>query len=174
MTYVTYVLINTTVGEEENVRRALLKIKGTQVASTTSGAYDNVAVLEGESVDELIDLVIARIQTIPSVIRTETLVAKEVTTAFKPSEEKVTTAFKPSEEKVTTAFKPSEEKVTTAFKHGEYTLYTMDIKLRSGKVRSMHFFSKKLPKRGTPCDLPSGYSVEINKKSGMPYLKKAQ
>jgi len=163
MTYVAYVLINTTIGEEENVRRALLKIKGAQAASTTSGAYDNVAVLEGESVNELIELVIARIRMIPSVVRTETLVAKEATTAFKPSEEKVTTAPK-----------PSEEKVTTAFKHGEYTLYTMDIKLRSGKVRSLHFFSKRLPKSGTPCDLPSGYSVETNKRNGMPYLKKAQ
>ena len=152
MTYVAYVLINTTIGEEENVRRALLKIKGAQAASTTSGAYDNVAVLEGESVNELIELVIARIRMIPSVVRTETLVAKEATTAFKPSE----------------------EKVTTAFKHGEYTLYTMDIKLRSGKVRSLHFFSKRLPKSGTPCDLPSGYSVETNKRNGMPYLKKAQ
>jgi hypothetical protein len=78
MPYIAYVLINTTIGEEESVRRELLKIEGVKEADTTSGAYDNVIVLEGESVDELIDVVIDKIRKIPSVVKTETLVAKKI------------------------------------------------------------------------------------------------
>jgi DNA-binding Lrp family transcriptional regulator len=78
MPYMAYVLISTTVGEEENVRRELLKVEGVKEADTTSGAYDNVAVLEGDSVDELIDVVTDTIRKIPSVVKTETLVAKKI------------------------------------------------------------------------------------------------
>jgi DNA-binding Lrp family transcriptional regulator len=77
MPYIAYVLISTTIGEEESVRRELLKVEGVKGADTTSGAYDNVAVLEGESVDELIDVVIDKVRKIPSVVKTETLVAKK-------------------------------------------------------------------------------------------------
>jgi DNA-binding Lrp family transcriptional regulator len=78
MPYIAYVLISTTIGEEENVRRELLKVEGVKEADTTSGAYDNVAVLEGDSVDELIDVVTDTIRKIPSVVKTETLVAKKI------------------------------------------------------------------------------------------------
>jgi DNA-binding Lrp family transcriptional regulator len=78
MPYTAYILINTTIGEEESVRRELLKIEGVKGADTTSGAYDNVIVLEGESVDGLIDVIIDKIRKIPSVVKTETLIAKKV------------------------------------------------------------------------------------------------
>jgi len=77
MPYSAYVLLSSTVGEEENVRRELLKIKGVRSAKTTFGAYNNMAVLEGESVDELIDLVINKIRRISSVEKTQTLIAKK-------------------------------------------------------------------------------------------------
>ena len=78
MSYVAYILTSTTVGEEESVRRELLKIEGVLRADTTSGAFDNVAVLEGESVDALIDVVTEKVRKIPSVVKTETLIAKKI------------------------------------------------------------------------------------------------
>jgi DNA gyrase/topoisomerase IV subunit A len=71
------VLICTVAGEEENARRELLKIEGVKEVDTTSGAYDNIAVVERESIDELIDVVVDKIRKIPSVIKTETLLGKK-------------------------------------------------------------------------------------------------
>jgi hypothetical protein len=53
-----------------------------------------------------------------------------------------------------------------------YKLYVREVKLRSGKIQKIYFFSKKKPKHGTRCALPEGYKVAINKRSGMPYLKR--
>ncbi|HIH96114.1 MAG TPA: hypothetical protein HA348_01245 [Thermoplasmata archaeon] len=86
MPYTAYVLISTTTGEEENVRKELLKIEGVVRADTTSGAFDNVVILEGESVDELIDVVIDKIRKIPSIMKTKTLVAKKTGFPMGPKE----------------------------------------------------------------------------------------
>jgi DNA-binding Lrp family transcriptional regulator len=40
------------------------------------GPYDNVAVVEGESVDELIEMVTEKLRKIPGVKQTKTLVVK--------------------------------------------------------------------------------------------------
>jgi len=53
------------------------------------------------------------------------------------------------------------------YKHGEYQLY----KLKT-KHTTLYFFSKKKPKSGTKCDKPSNRVVGINKRTGLPYLKK--
>jgi len=54
-----------------------------------------------------------------------------------------------------------------------YTLYKKDVELRSGKVQTIYFFSKRKPKSGTPSPLPDGYEVRMNERSGMPYLRLA-
>jgi len=59
------------------------------------------------------------------------------------------------------------------YKEGEYTLHKKDVKLRGGRIQTIYFFSKAKPKSGTPCDKPAGYTVGINKRTGLPYLKKA-
>jgi hypothetical protein len=58
------------------------------------------------------------------------------------------------------------------YRHGEYTLYTTEVKLRSGKTQNIYFFSKKIPEHGKPCDIPNDYTIGINSKTGMPFLKK--
>ena len=59
------------------------------------------------------------------------------------------------------------------YTHGDYTLHSREIILKSnGKKQTMYFFSKKKPKSGTPCDKPEGYSVGVNGRTGLPYLKK--
>jgi hypothetical protein len=61
---------------------------------------------------------------------------------------------------------------TQAYTHGEYTLYKKEIVIKNGSNRTVHFFSKKIPDSGKPAALPEGYIVKINKKTGLPYIKK--
>jgi len=58
------------------------------------------------------------------------------------------------------------------YRYGEYTLYEREVELKSGMTLTIYFFSKKKPKSGTPTSMPYGYTVKINKRSNMPYLKK--
>ena len=58
------------------------------------------------------------------------------------------------------------------FTYGEYTLYSKLVRLKSGKIQIIYFFSKKIPKSGRPAVFPDGYKVEVSMRSGLPYLKK--
>lgn len=60
-----------------------------------------------------------------------------------------------------------------AYKHGDYTLHCRDVKLKGGREQKIYFFSKKVPKSGSPCEKPSNMTVGVNKRTGLPYLKKA-
>jgi len=66
----------------------------------------------------------------------------------------------------------SELREIKGFRHGDYTLYAKEIDTKSGKKRTVRFFSKAEPEEGEPIELPKGYKVEKNKKTGVPYLKK--
>jgi hypothetical protein len=60
----------------------------------------------------------------------------------------------------------------SAYTHGDFTLYKKEIKTATGKKRTVHFFSKKIPDVGEPVQLPEDYEVKVNKRTGLPYLKK--
>jgi len=62
-----------------------------------------------------------------------------------------------------------------AFEHNGYVLHTRSVKLKGGKTTDIYFFCKKgnKPKSGTPCDKPEDRVVGVNKRTGLPYLKKA-
>ena len=47
-----------------------------------------------------------------------------------------------------------------------------EIKTANGKMRTIHFFSKKKPDDGEPVPLPEDFEVQVNQKTGLPYLKK--
>ena len=66
----------------------------------------------------------------------------------------------------------SELRGIKGFRHEEYTLYAKEINTKLGKKRTVRFFSKAEPEGGEPIELPKGYKVEKNKKTGLPYLKK--
>jgi hypothetical protein len=53
-----------------------------------------------------------------------------------------------------------------------WTLYRREVTLKGGRNQTIYFFSKRSPKSGTACDLPPGYSVGVNKRTGLPFLKK--
>ena len=59
------------------------------------------------------------------------------------------------------------------FTYGPYTLYTRKVHLiHVDRIMDIYFFCKHKPKSGTPCDKPDGYTVGVNKRTGLPYLKK--
>ena len=57
---------------------------------------------------------------------------------------------------------------------GAYKLYVKYIELKGNKEKKypMYFFSKKIPKSGERCELPEGYIVKVNEKTGLPFLKR--
>ena len=59
-----------------------------------------------------------------------------------------------------------------AYEHDGWTLYTRDVKLKGGRNQTIYFFSKRTPKSGTKCDKPDNMTVGVNKRTGLPYLKK--
>jgi hypothetical protein len=65
-----------------------------------------------------------------------------------------------------------DEKHKEGYTYKDYTLYEKKIETKSGKKRLIRFFSKKEPNEGEPSDLPTGFEVKVNKKTGLPYLKK--
>jgi len=58
------------------------------------------------------------------------------------------------------------------FIYGDYSLYRKEIILQSDKKRVIHFFSKEKPDDGEKVDLPEGYEVKLNKKTGVPYISR--
>jgi hypothetical protein len=53
-----------------------------------------------------------------------------------------------------------------------YTLYTRDVNLKGGRTQTIYFFSARTPKSGRACDIPPGYKVVENPRTGLPFLKK--
>jgi len=58
------------------------------------------------------------------------------------------------------------------YRHGDYTLYEKEMATKSGKKQKVRFFSKGKPDEGKPIQLPEGYEVKENKKTGVPYIRK--
>jgi hypothetical protein len=59
-----------------------------------------------------------------------------------------------------------------AFEYEGWTLYSRDVNLKGGITQTINFFSKRTPKSGSPCDKPDNMVVGVNKRTGLPYLKK--
>jgi hypothetical protein len=60
----------------------------------------------------------------------------------------------------------------TAYTYEGYTLYKRKTGEHHGKNTTIHFFSKEKPSKGQITKLPDGYKVAVNRKTGIPYLKK--
>jgi len=58
------------------------------------------------------------------------------------------------------------------YSYGEYGLYKKEMVTSTGKAREIHFFSKTKPDIGEAVGLPDGFEVKVNKKTGLPSLKK--
>ena len=66
----------------------------------------------------------------------------------------------------------TDEMQKQGYTYEDYTLYKKKIETKSGKKRLVRFFSKAEPEEGEPSELPTGFEVKVNKKTGLPYLKK--
>lgn len=69
------VLINTAQGRTPEVAQALIDLPGVTEAYSVAGPYDLVAILRVRQHDELADLVAGRIQKVPGIEATNTLIA---------------------------------------------------------------------------------------------------
>lgn len=69
------VLINTTQGRTPEVAQALLALPGITEAYSVAGAYDLVAIARVRRHEDLADLVAKRVQAIPGIESTNTLIA---------------------------------------------------------------------------------------------------
>jgi len=83
-----------------------------------------------------------------------------------------TDEFKESEEKWESFAEGEMTGEQEGYRHGDYTLYVKDVETKSGKKRTIHFFSKGEPEKGGPVKLPKGYEVKVNKRTRVPYIKK--
>jgi len=83
-----------------------------------------------------------------------------------------TDEFEESEEEWKSFAKGETTEEQEGYRHGDYTLYVKDVETKSGKKRTVHFFSKGEPEEGEPAKLPKGYEVKVNKRTRVPYIKK--
>jgi DNA-binding Lrp family transcriptional regulator len=75
MTAKAYVLIETAVGRTKEVTSAIQQLKGVKTVDTVTGPYDIIAIVEGESLNDIGDLVTAKIHPIAGISRTVTCLA---------------------------------------------------------------------------------------------------
>jgi DNA-binding Lrp family transcriptional regulator len=70
-----FILIETAVGKNKDVVSLLGKLEGVKSVDTVTGPYDIIAVVEGESLNEIGDLITGKIHPIPGINRTVTCLA---------------------------------------------------------------------------------------------------
>ena len=75
MTAKAFVLIETAVGRNKEVANALKQLKGAKSVDTVTGPYDVIAIIEGETLNEIGDLVTDKIHPIEGISRTITCLA---------------------------------------------------------------------------------------------------
>ena len=67
-----FVLIETVVGRNKEVVTALKQLEGVKSVDTVTGPYDVIATVEGETLNDIGDLVTAKIHPIAGISRTVT------------------------------------------------------------------------------------------------------
>ena len=67
-----YILIQTEVGKAAQVAKDIVDITGVQQAQAVTGPYDVIVRAEAQNIDELGQLVVARVQSVAGITRTLT------------------------------------------------------------------------------------------------------
>ena len=70
-----FVLIETAVGRNKEVATALEQLKGVKSVDIVTGPYDIIAIIEGESLNDIGDLVTGKIHPVAGISRTVTCLA---------------------------------------------------------------------------------------------------
>ena len=74
-----FVLIETVVGRNKEVVAALRQLGGMNSVDTVTGPYDIIAIIEGETLNDIGDLVTGKIHPIAGISRTVTCLAIQPT-----------------------------------------------------------------------------------------------
>jgi hypothetical protein len=106
-------------------------------------------------------------------------ITETTTSEFLPAKQKTTKKkekkkLQDSGEWETSASKEKTQKSSSHVicKYKGYTLYKRETKTPDGKKSTLHYFTKSKSDKGRPSSLPEGYRIAVNKKTGVPYLKK--
>lgn len=75
MTAKAFILIETIVGRSKEVAAALRRLEGVKSVDAVTGPYDIIAIVEGETLADVGDLVISKIHPIAGISRTVTCLA---------------------------------------------------------------------------------------------------
>jgi DNA-binding Lrp family transcriptional regulator len=67
-----YILVQTEVGKAAQVAKDIIDITGVQLAQAVTGPYDVIVRAEAQNIDELGQLVVARVQAVAGITRTLT------------------------------------------------------------------------------------------------------
>jgi DNA-binding Lrp family transcriptional regulator len=67
-----YILVQTEVGKAAQVAKDIIDITGVQQAQAVTGPYDVIVRAEAQNIDELGQLVVARVQAVAGITRTLT------------------------------------------------------------------------------------------------------
>ncbi|MFL6074830.1 MAG: Lrp/AsnC family transcriptional regulator [Mycobacteriales bacterium] len=67
-----YILIQTEVGKAKQVAKSISDIPGVAQVDAVTGPYDVIVLTEAETMDELGDLVVSKVQSTPGITRTLT------------------------------------------------------------------------------------------------------
>jgi DNA-binding Lrp family transcriptional regulator len=67
-----YILVQTEVGKAAQVAKDIIEISGVQQAQAVAGPYDVIVRAEARNIDELGQLVVARVQAVAGITRTLT------------------------------------------------------------------------------------------------------
>ena len=70
-----FVLVETVVGRNREVAAALKQVKGMKSVDVVTGPYDIIAVIEGDTLTEIGDLVTGKIHPVTGISRTVTCLA---------------------------------------------------------------------------------------------------
>ena len=75
MTAKAFVLIETAVGKNKDVVDHLSQMNGVKSVDTVTGPYDIIAIVEGESLNDIGDLITGKIHPVSGINRTVTCLA---------------------------------------------------------------------------------------------------
>jgi DNA-binding Lrp family transcriptional regulator len=72
MTVKAYVLIETQVGKTKEVVETIRKLEGVASVDVVTGPYDAIAVVQGETLNDIGDLIVAKVHPVAGISRTVT------------------------------------------------------------------------------------------------------
>jgi len=70
-----YILIETQVGKTKEVVEAIRKLQGVTSVDVVTGPYDAIAVIQGETLNDIGNIVVAKVHPVAGIVRTVTCLA---------------------------------------------------------------------------------------------------